>query len=68
MTDDVNCGYENKHTSRHPLICILTLCRCEIEDLIGLPEITDEMIKIIEYRKRENCNLVRNTDRHKKNN
>jgi len=40
---------EEKQTSNHLFGCTLIPGRCEMKDFVGLTEITDKMIRIIEY-------------------
>lgn len=53
MTDNANCECGEKQTSSHLLECKLLPSRCEIKYFIGLIEITNEMIRIIEYWEKE---------------
>lgn len=53
MTGNANCEYGEKQTSSHLLECKLLPNRCKMKDFIGLTEITDEMIRIIEHWEKE---------------
>ncbi|CAI6346443.1 unnamed protein product [Macrosiphum euphorbiae] len=49
MADKAYCECEEKQASNHLFGCTLIPGRYEMIDFIGLTEITDKMIRIIEY-------------------